>query len=697
MVRRVPDLLRAAAAAAASALFDAEWYAAQTGSSYPSREAAAADYVLHAGTRAATPHPLVEPAWLYPGERWRREGASDPLTHYLARPDRDRVATHPLLPGDAEAWARTAAADTELPRTSGRPVAWAAVRAAAFATLDPTSDPSPSVEEVAQQPPRTLRPVDVSVVVPVGERFQPACGWLRRLYRTEVVRGGLRAELVACATDPAHRRMATLVALTLPGTRVVDGDADAGLAAGLGEVTVLVDPALEAPEWPWLHHLIGALADGVGMVGPLLVEPDQTVVAAGLVRDGDELVPFLAGETPADADRAAHLPVDDLPAGVLAFRTAVVPVGPDGPAYVVPATRVIWPSGRQILPSGRQILESGARSAETWGLLGAERWRAAGFEGPGRPIRVVEGRPALRWALDIAAPLAPRGRRWGDDPFARSLAASLATLGQWVTVDHPETRGRASRDHDHVVLVLRGLEAVERGEHDTGARLMWVISHPEDVTAAECAAYDVVLAAGPAWAADRSRAWGREIRPLLQCTDTRRFHPGLADPDTGPEVLFVGNSRGELRPVVRAALAAGLDLTLYGDGWDGLVERVAGIRVPNDELGALYASAGVVLSDHWADMREEGFVSNRVFDVLACGGRLLTDDVTGLSDVVGDAVPLWRDADDLRRLAVPGWRADFPDTAGRLRTAERVVAEHSFDARASELLDAALTVVGNPA
>ena len=273
----------------------------------------------------------------------------------------------------------------------------------------------------------------------------------------------------------------------------------------------------------------------------------------------------------------------------------------------------------------------------------------------------------------------------------------MAALGQWVTVDHPETRGRASRDRDDVVLVLRGLEAVERGEHDTGARLMWVISHPEDVTAAECVAYDVVLAAGPAWAADRSRAWGREIRPLLQCTDTRRFHPGLADPDTGPEVLFVGNSRGELRPVVRAALAAGLDLTLYGDGWDGLVDRVAGIGLPNDELGALYASAGVVLSDHWADMREQGFVSNRVFDVLACGGRLLTDDVAGLSEVVGDAVPLWRDADDLRRLAVPGWRAGFPDTASRLRTAERVMAEHSFDARAAELLDAALTVVGNPA
>ncbi|MEO5854040.1 MAG: glycosyltransferase [Nocardioides sp.] len=688
----MPDLLRAVATAAASPLFDEEWYAAQTGAAYPSREAAAADYVTHARTRTASPHPLVEPAWLYPGGRWRRDGASDPLTHYLARPDRARVATHPLLPGDAEAWAGAARPDTELPRTAGRAVTWAEVRAAAFAALAPATPPDLVGD---------AWPVDVSVVLPAGDRFQPVCAWLRLLYRTEIVRDGLRAELLACVSDPAHRRLATLLALTLPGTRVVDGAAAAGLGAARGPVTVLVDPALEPPEWPWLRHLLDGLTDGVGTVGPLVVEPDQTVVAAGLVPEGDHLVPFLRGETPADAARAAHLPVPALPHGVLAFRTAD---GPVAPAYVVPAARVVS-------PPGRRVTDLGAGSAVSGDRHGDARWRAAGFEGPGRPIRVVEGRPALRWAIDIAAPLAPRGRRWGDDPFARSLAASLERLGQWVTVDHPETRGRRSRAHDDVVLVLRGLEPVPCGEHDTGARLLWVISHPGDVTAAEGAAYDAVLAAGPAWAAARTREWGRPVRPLLQCTDTRRFRPGLAQPDSGPEVLFVGNSRGVLRPVVRAALEADLDLTIYGDGWGGLVEddRVAGISVPNAELGALYASAGLVLGDHWADMRERGFVSNRVFDVLACGGRLLIDEVAGLADVladmvgdaagdaagdvVGDAVAVWRDPEDLRRFARSGWRRSFPDAASRLRTAERVLAEHSFDARAAVLLDAALSVV----
>ena len=171
----------------------------------------------------------------------------------------------------------------------------------------------------------------------------------------------------------------------------------------------------------------------------------------------------------------AHLPVPELWPGVVAFRTAE---GPRDPAYVVPAARVVVPS--DAARWSRTV--AAATRLETSG--GADLWRAAGFEGPGRPLRVVEGRPALRWAIDIAAPLAPRGRRWGDDPFARSLAAALERLGQWVTVDHPETRARASRDHDDVVLVIRGLEPVGPTEADAGvaARLLWVISHPAEVT-----------------------------------------------------------------------------------------------------------------------------------------------------------------------------------------------------------------------
>jgi hypothetical protein len=80
-------------------------------------------------------------------------------------------------------------------------------------------------------------------------------------------------------------------------------------------------------------------------------------------------------------------------------------------------------------------------------------------------VRAVKGihesPPRLRWAIDIAAPAASRGDRWGDTYFARSLADALERRGQHVAIDRRDARERDSRDHDDVLLVLRGLDRVQ--------------------------------------------------------------------------------------------------------------------------------------------------------------------------------------------------------------------------------------------
>lgn len=137
------------------------------------------------------------------------------------------------------------------------------------------------------------------------------------------------------------------------------------------------------------------------------------------------------------------------------------------------------------------------------------------------------------------------------------------------------------------MLTIRGLDRVV--PQPGTANLLWVISHPEQVTVEEASAYDAVFAASTIWATQRTKDWGFPVVPLLQCTDITRFHPGLAEPDTGPRILFVGNSRGVFRPAVAAAVEAGTPLTIYGSGWDDRVQT-AGDRVANESLGALYAS-----------------------------------------------------------------------------------------------------------
>jgi hypothetical protein len=223
--------------------------------------------------------------------------------------------------------------------------------------------------------------------------------------------------------------------------------------------------------------------------------------------------------------------------------------------------------------------------------------------------------------------------------------------------------------------------------------LLWVISHPDMLSRAEATAYDRVLAASMDWSERKAREWGIPIEPLLQATYPQLFHPDRGRPDTGHPVLFVGNSRKQLRPLVLDAVAAGLPLSVYGPGWKGLIppEYIKGHSIPHDELARAYRSAGVVLNDHWEDMRVNGFLSNRLFDAVASGARVATDDVLGLEGLFGRSVQVVRDIGDLTRLtSAHDLNAIFGDDVERRRTAARVHAEHSFGRRARQLLYVAL-------
>ncbi len=607
------DHAAAASLIDASRLFDEEWYAATSGASFASRAEAIEHWLAHASADA-TPHPLFEPRWLYPGGRWSGQ-APDPLSFYLSRRGAGDRGPHPRFD----------------PRELGDPQEWLAGHEPA--ELLPEPEPRAAVGEV-------------SVVVP-ADQLRAAVAWARHLHRVSPEVTG-----VLTGADAVSARILRAVAADLPSIRVED------------EVTspIRVDVAagIRPPRWPWLPELLAALdRPGVAAAGPLLLAEDFTVAG-----------PVLAGHPIADAERLDGLPVPV--SGVVARR-----VGADGETVLATGSRLV-------VPEGLPVEE-----------LSPELWKVAGFESAGVPIRVREGRPALRWSIDIAAGAGPIGTRWGDYHFARSLGAALDRLGQWVG-DRPSRDGRpgAAGTLDDVVLVIRGLVPTVPPAHTTN--LMWVISHPDEITLAEVASYDAVFAASRTWAADRSAEWKLPIEPLLQCTDTTRFHPGLAEPDSGPRRLFVGNARHQLRPSVAAAIETGTPLTVIGTGWDEWLPaaevRVEADRVANEELPALYASAGLVLNDHWEDMRVEGFVSNRIFDVLATGARLLTDEVAGLAEVLGDGLTTWSHLSEFAHLTGEPLEHHYPDEATRLALAERVVAEHSFDARAATLLETALNL-----
>jgi len=288
-------------------------------------------------------------------------------------------------------------------------------------------------------------------------------------------------------------------------------------------------------------------------------------------------------------------------------------------------------------------------------------------------------KPRWTWSIVTSAPKGEPGRAWGDTYFAEDLAEALRELDQDVSVVSRAGAGAAARETDDVVLVLRGLRRVHP-RRGNATWLLWVISHPELVDADEPRDFDAVFAASESWSARVP------VTPLLQATNPRTFHPQEPRTPWSGRVLFVGNTRGEFRPIVRDAVAVGAEPMVYGSGWEGLIPEHlwAGEFLPHAQLPLAYTSARVVLNDHWRDMAEQGFLSNRLFDAVAAGAAVVSDRATGLTDVFGSSVRTYRDAEDLGRLLGPN--GGLPTTSERREAAERIALQHSFRDRAEVLL-----------
>ncbi|HSW07425.1 glycosyltransferase family protein [Aquabacterium sp.] len=317
---------------------------------------------------------------------------------------------------------------------------------------------------------------------------------------------------------------------------------------------------------------------------------------------------------------------------------------------------------------------------------------------------------ALRFAIKIGVPSRAECESWGDYHFALALQRALRRRGHFVRIDLLPDWNSGLGAGDDVVIVLRGLSAYQ--PQPTAINLMWLISHPDEVSLAECQGYDHVFVASEPYAQRLAARLGDKVSTLLQCTDPALFHPvsdaepsaGVAAPaDSDPlpdigEVIFVGNSRGQRRDAVQFALDAGVDVAVYGALWEGLLppSRLRASHVPNRVLQRYYAGAKVVLNDHWPDMRSEGFVSNRLFDAGACGATILSDDMPACRALFGDAVAYF----DSPASLAEGVRTLLHDEAGRrargAQLAALIRAHHSFDHRVDAILAtvAALSVPG---
>jgi hypothetical protein len=536
----------------------------------------------------------------------------------------------------------------------------------------------------ASAPSRRMAIVVVGPPDPAGEgALSPA---------VEVARVG-EPRQARVALDRAIKTSPDLVGVVAANTEPLDVGWLDGLAAAVEGLVVAAVPLVLHPVRPRLRATpydglvraagVGLRLDGDGTPWAAALGAGTTPPANGVTTQVD------AGTSVALlVDRAAYeaagglAEIDDLDAAAVELCARLRSRG--GHVVLVPGAVVVDHRPVRARRELRAAVDpSGPGWAEAIGRSGAVLRRAA----DPRPD------PPLRLALTVAAPSAKVAARWGDWHLAQALAESLRHLGHDVrlqTADQAHSlAGRACDVH----VVLRGVHPVRASE---GQRhVLWIISHPEAIDDGELEEADLILVAAPRFA-DHLRSRTRTpVEVMLQATDHRRFTPRPPDPAHLHDVTVVAKTRDVLRPVVADALAAGLRPRIYGGGWRQLVDPslVVADHVANEVLPTVYSSARVVLNDHWATMKAWGFVSNRLFDVLACGTPVISDAVDGLAELFDGAVLEYHTPTELRALVDEVLADQLAARERAARGRQMVLANHTMNHRAGQLLDS-FTLLG---
>lgn len=296
--------------------------------------------------------------------------------------------------------------------------------------------------------------------------------------------------------------------------------------------------------------------------------------------------------------------------------------------------------------------------------------------------------PASSKTVAIKIPVTKwrRAKYWGDYHMALLLQLHLEELGyQSIIQILPEWYSKKGM-HAGAVIVFRGLSAYKPKPHQIN--LMWNISHPNDVTLEEYESYDKVFIASEYWAKKVNKITQVPVEPMLQCTDPVRFFPPCKkNTDYNHQLLFVGNSRDQYREILRSIIPTNHSLSVYGKNWEKFISSnyIKGKYIKNDLLYKYYGAADILLNDHWEDMKSKGFISNRIFDGLACGAFIISDKVKEMGKIE-NYIETYQSADELERKIDFFLNNPVERTSGIADRVSYVRENHTFKHRAAQFV-----------
>ncbi len=274
---------------------------------------------------------------------------------------------------------------------------------------------------------------------------------------------------------------------------------------------------------------------------------------------------------------------------------------------------------------------------------------------------------------------------WGDYFFALALKKSFEKRGFKVVI-HELQNWYTEEDNEDIVVVLRGLSKyVPNEEH---INVMWNISHPEAISIEEYNSYDITFISSFKHSKEMEKKLDTLVKPLLQCTDPEVFYQKVNEAYS-EDILFVGRTRKVFREIIKDVSKTSHDFSVYGGGWEEYIDKkyIKAEFVPNEILNEYYSSCKILLNDHWEKMKELDFPSNRLFDALACGAFIISDNIPSAATLFENNIVTYDNYEDLDEKIT--FYLNNPNERDKKRKAGQalVLSKHTFDNRANEIIE----------
>jgi hypothetical protein len=303
-----------------------------------------------------------------------------------------------------------------------------------------------------------------------------------------------------------------------------------------------------------------------------------------------------------------------------------------------------------------------------------------------RGILLGELAARARVAMKLPFQSVDEARRHDEFHLARGLAAELRNLGYAVRLDVVPDWSAERPLADDVVLCFQG--KAPYSPRDGERLLLWLTRYPGGTQRGMYDGYERILVASHCFAEQLAGETGTPVTAFLPCTSPERF-PFTGHAQRSRQILFSGNAEGDVAPLLRDAIEAGLAPVVVGCGWDGLIDpsMIESEYLEGVDLAPIYAASNAVLCGHSKEAREHGFVGRRVFDVLASGGWPIADHIYGAEGIFSDLVQFYDGRPESLKHCLETVQALSFDSSELRDLLDALMNQHSFRVRAAEFDD----------